>query len=371
MKGMTHTPFALLGIAVLFTLFAVPLNYTPDQAVQDVKTVESSNTDAENIESSLKNSLGLAATNYIESSNQYVVDNGFISDAGTAIEFPDSEFNGNSITYTNYSELVSPLENISGLEYSHSNQVLDTGLEIDAESDVNYNFSQDASDITYSHDSTLQASEGLKGPDPLLTNASSQSFEYSYCGFDRPAEQLGSASGSGVAHGYAAVEPEIGEVDHSRPRILVTENASNYGSISDDFAGVVTAQGSVNSGNYAEIEGLNLNVTEGASLILDNGQAWKSHFRKMIDDNCYVENSNAPGVLNRMEGRFAAESQGLTTFTDEGDSTQPNEAYLYYNSSSPTLVEVSGVTNGDYGNFRPDFRISESNRDKWNLADIS
>jgi hypothetical protein len=91
----------------------------------------------------------------------------------------------------------------------------------------------------------------------------------------------------------------------------------------------------------------------------------------MIDENCYVENPNAPGVLNRMEGSFAAESQGLITFTDEGDSTQPNEAYLYYNSSAPTLVGVSGVTNGDYGNFRPEFRISEDNRDEWNLADIS
>ncbi|MBY6294369.1 hypothetical protein GLU60_03195 [Nanohaloarchaea archaeon H01] len=371
MKGMTHTPFALLGIAVLFTLFAVPLNYTPDQAVQDVKTVESSNADAKNIESSFENTLGLAAANYVESANQYVVDNGFVSDAESSIAFPDSEFSGNSITYTNYSELTSQLKNTPGLEYSHSNQVLDTGLELEAEVDVNYNFTQAASDITYRHDSNLQSFEGLKGPDPLLTNASSQSFEYSYCGFDRPAEQLGSASGSGVAHGYAAVEPEIGEVDHTRSRILVTENASTYGSIPDDFSGVVTAQGSIDSGNYAEIEGLNLNVTEGSSIILDNGQAWRSHFREMIDNNCYVENPNAPGVLNRMDGSFAAESQGMTTFTDEGDSTQPNEAYLYYNSSAPTLVGVSGVTSGDYGDFRPEFRISEDNRDEWDLADIS
>jgi hypothetical protein len=300
-----------------------------------------------------------------------VVDNGFVSDAETSIAFPDSEFNGDSITYTNYSGLISPLENISGLEYSHSNQNLDTGLKVEAESDVNYNFTQAASDITYRHDSNLQSFEGLKGPDPLLTNASSQSFEYSYCGYDGPAEQLGSASGSGVAHGYAAIDPEIGEVDHSKPRILVTENASTYGSIPDDFSGVVATQGSIDSGNYAEIEGLNLNVTEGSSIILDNGQAWRSHFRKMIDENCYVENQNAPGVLNRMEGSFSSETEGLTTFTDEGGSTQPNEAYLYYNSSAPTLVEISGVTTGDYGKFRPEFRISEDNRDEWNLADIS
>jgi len=367
---MVHTPFALLGIAVLFTLFTVPLNYTPDQALQDVKTVESANTDVRNIESSFENSLGLAATNYIESANQYVLDNDFVNDPENAIEFPNSEFDGNSISYRNYSELVSPLETVSGLEYSYSIQDFSTGLKIEAEADLNYNFSHESSDLSYSHDSIIQASQGIRGPDPLLTNASAQSFEYSYCGFDRPAELLGSGTGSEIAHGYASVEPEIGEVDHSDPRILVTENASRYGSIPDDFTGVVTKDGNIENGNYAQIQGLELNVTEGTSLILENGEAWKSHFRKMIEENCYVENTDAPGILNRMEGSYSAETQGITTFTEEGDSTQPNEAYLYYNSSSPTLLEISGVTSGDYGNFRPDFRISEANSDRWNLEGL-
>jgi hypothetical protein len=371
MKGMTHTPFALLAVTVLLTLFVAPLNHTPQIAVQDIKAVESANAGANDIESSLENSLGLAASNYIESSNQYVVENGFISDAETAIDFPDSEFNGNSIIYRNYSQLISPLENIPGLEYRYSNQALDVGLEIVAEADVSYNFSQKASNMNYSYDSALQAAEGLRGPDPLLTNASSQTFEYRYCGFDRPAEMLGSGSGSGVAHGYASVEPEIGEVDHKRSRILVTENVTSYESIPDEFSGVVTARGSIDSGNYAEIESLNIEVTEGSSVILNNGKVWRSYFRKMIDENCYVENSDAPGVLGRMEGSFSPDTQGITTFTGEGNSSQPNEAYMYYNSYDPTLVEVSGVSSGDYGDFRSEFRISQENMDDWNLLGLS
>ncbi|MFP4229713.1 MAG: hypothetical protein ACLFRK_01070 [Candidatus Nanohaloarchaea archaeon] len=381
MKGMAHTPFAIFAVTVLFLLFMVPLNSIPQEAEIQVKGSEVADADAQSLKSAFKKGVAISASDYLKASNQYIVDNGFVNDAEASIDFDAGEFNGTEMNYVNYSSWSSGLEPMysqrgHSLEYIHGNYSLEPGLKLQASADLNYNFTYSPRSTRYSFNDTIKGIEGLKGPDPLLENASGGSFtpKYSYCGFEKPAELLGTATGSEVAHGYAAVEPRIGEVDHSRSRILVTEDVSEYGSIPDDFSGVVTEEGTIPSGDYATVEGLELNVTDGASLILDNGEAWNSHFRKVMDENCYLENSNAPGVLNRMEGSFSAESGGLTTFTDEGGSSEPNEAYLYYNSSSPALVEISGVTTGDYGNFRPDFMLSDDTGDdsidEWSLSGL-
>lgn len=386
MKGMAHTPFAIFGITVLFLLFMVPLNSIPQESEIYVKGTEAANTDALLLENSFEKGIAMTGSNYIQASNKYVVDNGFVSDASSSIDFEAGEFNGSNVDFVNYTEWTSGLktsysERGHNLEYRFENPSLDTGLRVNGSVDIDYNFTHDSRSTTYSLDSQISGLEGLRGPDPLLEDASGGSFgpQYRYCGFDTPAIQLGigSSSSGEIAHGYASVEPEsLGSVDNSYPRVLVVDNVSGYTSGQlDPFTGVVTDQGSIPNGNYAEIEGLNLNVTEGTSLIINSDEAWKSYFRVIMDERCYISNSNAPGVLKRMEGSFSSSSKGLTTFVnDSSPAGTTNEAYIFHDSTTVSPVNISGVTKGDYGNFRPYFMLSDDSGDnniaEWSIANL-
>ena len=385
MKGMAHTPFAIFGITVLFLLFMVPLNSIPQESEIYVKGAEAANADAVLLEDSFEKGIAVTASNYIQASNQYVVDNGFVMNADSAIDLEAGEFNGDNVNFVNYSGWTSGLKDSYSerghrLEYSFENPSLETGLRINGSVDLNYNFTHDSRSTTYSLDSQISGLEGARGPDPLLEDASGGSFapQYRYCGFDTPAVQLGTGSSSSgeIAHGYASVEPgSTGSVDTSYPRILMVEDASGYTSSQlDPFAGVVANQGSIPNGNYAEVEGLNLNVTDGASLIINGDQVWRSHFRAVMDEQCYVSNSNAPGIIERMEGSFSSSPEGVTTFVnDSSPAGTTNEAYIFHNSTSGSPVNISGVTKGDHGNFRPYFMLSQSGDDnigEWGIADL-
>ena len=383
MKGMAHTPFAIFGITVLFLLFMVPLNSIPQESEIYVKGAESANADAVLLEDSFEKGIAMAASNYIEASNQYVVDNGFVSNAGSSIDFAAGEFNGSEVDFVNYTEWASGLdksysERGHDLDYSFENLGLETGLRINGSVDLNYNFTHDSRSTTYSVDSQRSGLEGARGPDPLLEDASGGTFtpQYNYCGFDTPATQLGTGSSSSgdIAHGYASVEPQnVASVNTTYPRILVTDNTTQYTSSLDPFTGVIT-EGTVPAGNYAELEGLDLNISEGTSVIINGDDAWRSHFRTIMDHQCYISNSNAPGILERMEGDFTASPQGVTTFVNDSSPTgTTNEAYIYHNSASSSPVNISGVTKGDYGNFRPYFMLSEAgdnNIAEWNIDSL-
>lgn len=389
MKAIAHTPFAIFGIMVLFTLFMIPLNSIPEESRIDVKGAESAAAEAYNLNQTFKDGLGISASNYIEASNEYVVNNGFVSDADSATNgFEQGEFNGNTIDFVNYTQWTSNLNSSYALrgnevEYSFDNLDLEEGLKIKGVADLSYNFSHNSYSTVYSLDARIEGLDAVRGPDPLLESESGGAFtpQYSYCGFEQPATQLGtgSSSSNNISHGYAAVEPQdISAVDHSDSRILVVENASKYSSVElDSFSGVITKEGSIENGNYAEVEGIDLNVTDGTSIIINQDEVWKSHFRKMIDDNCYVKNSNAPGVFDRMEGNFSSSNNGITTFVnDTSGSGNPNEAYIFYDTStSVTSSGVKGVTSGDYvPDNRPWFELSsDSGNDnfaEWSISSL-
>lgn len=380
MKGMAHTPFAIFAVTMLLILFMVPLNSVPEEARQDVIGSEAANAQAHNFESTLIEGLGITAADYLEASNRYVVDQGFVPDAEAALDFEGGEFDGEQINFTTYSEWVNGLDSkydnrgIS-IDLSYSNLDVDEGLKARGGADLQYNFSR--SSVDYSFDDRVEGLAGLQGPDPLLANASSGSFtpQYGYCGFDTPAHHSGTGSSSSgeVAQGYAAVRPDdVSGVDFSDPRILVTQDASQYSSTDlSSFNGVIAAtQGTIEDGDYARVSGLNVSsITEADSIIIDGDQVWKSYFREILDHDCYVKNSNAPGAFNRMEGSFSASDQGLTTFIgDQSGSTEVNEAYLYYEGSSVSNSSISGVTSGDYvSDDRPWFRLADNNIAEWNL----
>jgi len=382
MKGMTNTPFAILAASLLLMLFLTPLNSVQEGLEQNVLKSEASNMQSDNVENSFKKGLGITASNYINASNNYVVENGFVSDAEAAIDFENGEFNSVQMNFTDYNEWASSLEtsyadNGNELEYTFSNLELVEGLKIKGVSDLQYNFSPQGSSTTYSFDDRAEGLDGVRGPDPLLADASGGAFtpDYSYCGFERPAQQLGlgSQSSNEVAHGYAVVEPD--ELNPESNQILVVENASEYNSIElSDFNGIIAeAENTISNGDYATVSGLNIaSIVEGDSLIINNDQIWRSHFRKMINENCYVENSNAPGIFNRMEGSFSQSNKALTTVVgDESNSNNVNEAYLYYSGDSVSNSSIKGVTSGDYLNDKAWFKLSDENIAEWDLETLT
>jgi len=381
MKGMTNTPFAILAITFLLMLFLMPLNTVQDNLQQDVLQSESSDMQANNLENSFKEGLGITASNYLNASNQYIVEEGFVNDAEDSIDFENGEFNNVQMNFTDYNEWSSNLEanyidKGHELDYSYSGLELTEGLKIQGTADLQYEFMPVGSAATYSFDDRAEGLDGVRGPDPLLADASEGSFtpRYSYCGFETPAHQLGigSQSSNEVAHGYAEVEPA--ELDPEENRVLVVENASEYSSteLSDYNAVVAEAENTVENGDYATVSGHNItNITEGESIIIDQDQVWKSHFRTMIEENCYVSNSNAPSIFNRMEGSFSPSNQGLTTFIgSESDSNNVNEAYLYYEEESVSNSSIRGVTSGDYVDEKEWFRLSDENIDEWSITGL-
>jgi len=381
MKGMANTPFAILAVSLLMMLYMAPLGSVQDGLEQKVLESEASDMQANNLENSFKEGLGVTASNYINASNHYVVENGFVTDADSAIDYQNQEFDGVQMNFTDYSQYTDSMQQIysdrgQGLEYSYSNIGLEEGLKIEGSAEISYNFTPNSL-TTYSMEGLVEGTDGVRGPDPLLADASSGSFtpDYSYCGFDRPAQQLGigSQSSNEVAHGYAVFQ--LDDLDSGTEQILVTENASSYESSElNDFNGVIAqAEGSISNGNYATVSGLEISqITEGDSLIINQDQVWRSHFRKMINENCYVENSNAPGILNRMEGSFSSSTKGLTTFIgDESNSDNINEAYMYYSGDSASNSSIKGVTSGDYLNEKAWFRLSDENIAEWNLGSLA
>jgi len=383
MKGMAHTPFAIFAVTMLLILFMVPLNSVPEEARQDIKGSEAENARAHNLENSLAKGLGITASEYIEAANNYVADQGFVSDAEAATDFETGEFDGEDMNTTSYTEWVSGLESRysdrgMSVEYSYSNLSVEPGVEVEGVADLQYELNR--SSIRYSFDSSKTGESGLRGQDPLLADASSGSFtpEYSYCGFDTPAHQVGSGSSSSgeVAHGYAAVKPEdLTSVDTSDSRVLVVEDASEYDSTElSAFNGVIAeASGSIEDGGYARVSGLDVSeIAEGDSLIMDGVDVWQSFFREITDENCYIRNSNAPGVIERMEGSFSSSSQGITTFIGStSNAAELNEAYMYYDNEASSNSSISGVTTGDYGDFRPWFKLADGNIGEWNIGDLS
>ena len=216
---------------------------------------------------------------------------------------------------------------------------------------------------------TFETSKGLSQvKDPYLASRGYDAH-FNKCGLDSPVSDSLTESVSdynGTAYGKASVQPSISEVGTPIERVLVTSDPSNYTDTeTDGFAAVITSQASI-SGSTNQVYASNVNTTSiqtGDDLIVHEGEVYRSHFRDMIRNSCYLSVEGYPGVEERFSNNTQNYNGSVATFINEtktsADNSSSSIGYEYFNNGAVgSLEEVAGVTFGR-GETLDWFRLSQ------------
>ncbi|MFB6242227.1 MAG: hypothetical protein ABEJ36_05525, partial [Candidatus Nanosalina sp.] len=228
---------------------------------------------------------------------------------------------------------------------------------------------------------TTVSIRGLEDTMLLLRSKGRYVVQYERCGFDDPANELytGTPHSSGAVQGIAEVQPvDAATVDNASEKILVAEDIDNYDLAAvNSFAGAVSAQPNSTTGyttEYVFDTGSIAGIEQNMSLILNEGEVWRSGFRQMIEQNCYVETPRGPDFFDRLANRLVSpDSRGLATFVkvselpSELQRTDSAVGYVYFNGTGyGGLNEIRGVS-GEYSWFR----LDDYHVDQWGLGDLA
>lgn len=98
-------------------------------------------------------------------------------------------------------------------------------------------------------------------------------------------------------------------------------------------------------------------------IIRTNFTVWNvTYLRTHLMNETYLNNSNAPSFLLRLQGSTTASNNGIETLIDTNDLTRVGISvenktsvdYIYWSTSNPSHSGISGITNVDYTKFRLD-----------------
>ena len=215
----------------------------------------------------------------------------------------------------------------------------------------------------------------------LVESIGRYSNQYKSCGFTEPAEILytGTQNTSGTFHGYAEKNPsDLSTVSDKSDKILVVNNVDSYQTSEvNNFGAVVSDLESSNpqtfSTRYVFGASSISDIDNNMSLIIKNENVWRSGFREMFREGCYVPDENGPGFFDRMEGKTYGEDEGLATLIDisllppELQKSGSSVGYVYFNESGDfgDLNEISGVSD-EYSWFR----LDQDHVDYWGIEDL-
>ncbi len=381
MKGMAYTPFAVFAASMLFLLFISPLDVYPSSVHQDLQASETSQT----FHNSFTNSFG---TGFEESVNQYLIEfNDDVNSSGPINEAED-EFNSNySLSSSNYYG-IDELENNIEQAFSDDRRTIDfeigdnwgfesEGLKITSEIGLEYNLTDPITDIASRYDENFVTEAAINGSvDPLAEFTAGETVHYRYCGYERPAYKAGEGSGSGSdVFGYAVVNPEDPDsIEDKGEKIIFLESADQTDdSILDDFKAVVVEDNSYSNGDYIQEFNFDRQISTDQNVILTDDEAYISHFREIIDNQCFIESSEAPNLFQRMENENNnLEGDGMLTFIEDTSShAEANEDYIYFDDSRGALnpANVTGVSTSTLDE-RPWFSVQQDNMNYWNLGSL-
>jgi len=128
---------------------------------------------------------------------------------------------------------------------------------------------------------------------------------------------------------------------------------------------VVTSQTSIsNSSNDVYASNVDIgSIQAGDDLIVHEGEVYRSQFRRIISDSCYISVAGYPGVEERFANETRNYNGSVATFVNEtelsADNASSSVGYEYFNDGAVGgLEEVAGVTFGR-GNTLDWFRISQ------------
>jgi hypothetical protein len=425
-KGMVYTPFAVLAASLLILMVAMPLNQ-PQLSTSEAEMTRISEASfyMDSIQSDKTRAQRIATDRSLTSLTNLVVETGEpIEDSDIAVK--SSTVNGtvpgrdlNTTDDYSMSEWISRVQEASReAGYSYDIEIIIRNSSVEAEGFTVrsglLSFSQLKDPVTLTTfnrtDQETVETDITQLEDTMLLVESQGRYvsRYKKCSFDRPAEEITDGpvtNGQGPAYGTSQLETaetDLTEIENRSTKVLVTNDINQFlpdqKDALDEFAGIVSAnepdlgpgnQPGSDPGDYPNKVIFNTGTIAGMDqdtpLILEDNTVWNSHFRQVLDQQCYFRSQGpraGPDFLDRLEGSTSnEENDGVSTLIDETvlpptlqqGADGSNVGYVFFGDEDfGELHSIEGVTSGTGGNeYYSWFRLDNHHVEKWNLTDIT
>ncbi len=402
--GLVYTSFALLSVSLLFIVAFLPVTIPVENNPAEATRIGEASFFLDSVLADMDRSLEMSTRRALLASTNYVIKrNRSLASPGENIS---SALETGKISGEELDSMNDP-QNASLLDWA--DRVSDIAADSDYSLDIellNSSFNASAFEIrssfrvfarlqdpvtlanfnrTNSANATISAL-GLEDPMILLNSDGRYSTQYARCGFDRPANQLytGGHYSAGAVHGRAAVNPstpDASSVSDKAEKILVTDDVDNYNvGASSSFAGIVSADDNDTTAGFTTKfifdTGSISDIEQNMSLILNEEQVWRSSFRQMFRENCYLETSRGPNVIDRLGNQLVSpDGRGMATMIQVSElpsglqEIESSVGYVYFNESSGMYGperNIYGVTS-EYSWFR----LDDYHVNLWGLGDLA
>lgn len=392
---MVYTSFAVLASSLLLMLAMTPVQKTADMDSSEATRISEASFFMESVLKDMDRSLRIATRRALTGGTNYVVENGEpLADPGENLTsaMVNGSISGQELNATGNASLSVWRQRVARIA-GNSGYSLDLKVQ-------GYSFNASGIDVRSSYTvfarlrdpSTLAAfnrtrtetvevsAAGLEDTMLLLRSVGRYTEQYSVCSFEDPADRLYTAdTGGEVAHGIAEINPsDASAVSNSSGKIIVADDIDDYSAADvNEFAGAVSAQPNSTGYDvpYAFDTGSIGSIDQNMSLILNEGEVWRSGIREMFQDGCYVRTPRGPNVVDRLENSLvsAPGERGIGTLIDVTEL--PSE--LQREGSAVGYVYFNGTGYGDLNRVRgvnsehPWFRIDDYHVDLWDMESLA
>ncbi|MFB6213112.1 MAG: hypothetical protein ABEJ07_00905 [Candidatus Nanohaloarchaea archaeon] len=392
---MVYTSFALMASSLILMLVLAPSAEDLGTSSGDAARISEASFFLESVLADMDRSLSIATRRALTGATNYVIENGEpLVDPGENLTsaMVNGTISGQELNATGDASLSVWTRRVGRIAQNSGYRVkIDirdysfnpSGLDVASSYSVRASLYDPATLVRLNRSRTSHvevSASGLEDTMLLLRSVGRYTNQYTRCRFDDPADRLYTGTGTGTAHGLAAVNPaDASSVSNSGEKVLVADDIDSY-AVSDvnTFAGAVSAQPNSTTGytvprvfDTGSIAGVKQNM----SLVLHSGEVWRTGFRSMFQDGCYVETVRGPDVMDRFENELVNEpgETGIATLLElprlppSLQRTGSAVGYVYFNGTGyGGLNEVSGVS-GEY----PWFRLDDYHVDLWGLEPLA
>ncbi len=398
-KGLVYTSFAILSSGLLLLMFAFPVTNSIQINEGDAARISEASFFMESVLNDMDRSLEIATSRALTGSTNYVVE------TGEKLQDPEKNFTSALVNGTISGTELNSTENATLNDWSQrvSDIALRSGYSLEIEL-VNQSFNSSGFTVRPSYSvfarlkdpstlaefnrtksATTEVSiKGIEDSMILLRSQGRYISQYRRCGFDKPAENLntGNYHSPDAVYGYAVVNPgSLAGVGRKSEKILAVDDVDSY-AVADvnSFAGVVSAEPNSSTGytnKYIfDLSGTSTidDITQNMSVILNDDEVWRSSFREMFKQNCYVETDRGPGFFDRLGNNLVSpDGEGVATLIEvprlpAGLQQQESAVgYVYFNSTGyGSLNEIRGVS-GEH----PWFRLDDYHVNLWGIGALA
>lgn len=389
-KGMIYTTFAIMASTLIFFMAALSATSNVGVGPSEALSIGEASFYLDSIMEDAERSTSIATRRGLTGASNYIISEGKALDSaedGLASAIVNGSINGvelNSTGNGSLSEWGGKVANLSEeagyrLELKVSGYSLEaSGFQMESVMQVEARLKDPVTRASFNRTKPVSVSttiEDVEDPLILLRSKGRYTPTVNRCGFDRPANLLGTGAqdSSPSVLAEAVVNPaDTGGVDNKSEKVLVVDSDAHLESGVEQFAGVVSYGTSDPVSTEYVYETGDLGVETGQDLILSGSEVWESNFEDMIFENCYVP-ASAPGIMERYENDLTEVDDGILTFVDVG--ALPNAlryegtavGYKYFSQTQVgSLNTISGVTDSYSW-----FRLDDEDVNRWGLGSLT